>query len=198
MSEDENPYLSDYEDEYMDDIKRLKMIGIFDDYAAARNFKKTIIGENVAVDEDEGEGEDENEDEELSTINITIQPSIEEEEIAESIPSPIHVVDTIKCGLLISSPLDTTLYKAPKSGDAVMIWKYAKIPAQACIREIESGLIDWAFTYATLEVIEGHISKVIWTTQSECKCSSSWSAFIRWILCASVSTNSNISKQDIT
>jgi len=173
MNKEENPYLSDYEDNYDDDVERLKLLGIFDDYAAKNNY--------VAKNEDD--------DDEAPIINVTIQPLIENEEISESIPSPIHVVDTIKAGLLISSPLDTTLYKVPKSGDVVNIWKYAKIPAQACIRDIESGLIDWAFTYATLEVTEGRISKVIWTTQNDCKCSSSWSAFIRWILCASISTN---------
>lgn len=92
--------------------------------------------------------------------------------------------------LLISSIRDIMLYKCPprKSFDARKIWKLAKIPRRAYIREIETLLLDWAFTYAVLEISGKKIVKISWTSKSNCHCQSTWPAFIRWIVCASVST----------
>jgi hypothetical protein len=92
--------------------------------------------------------------------------------------------------LLISSTRDIMLYKCPprKSFDARKIWKLAKIPRRAYIREIETLLLDWAFTYAVLEISGKKIVKISWTSKSNCHCQSTWPAFIRWIICASVST----------
>ncbi len=92
--------------------------------------------------------------------------------------------------LLITSLADKTLYKCPpqKSFDARKIWKLAKIPRHAYIRDIETLLLDWAFTYAVLEISDKKIVNITWKSKSNCRCESTWPAFLRWMLCATVSS----------
>lgn len=94
-----------------------------------------------------------------------------------------------KDDLLISSLSDKTPYKCPPrtSFDARKIWKTAKIPQVAYIRDIESLLIDWAFTYAVLEISGKNIVRISWKSKSNCRCHSTWHAFLQWILCATIS-----------
>lgn len=92
--------------------------------------------------------------------------------------------------LYVTSNLDKTVYFMPPktSGDTRKIWRYAKIPAWAFARDIEIQLIDWAYTYADLVIEDRQIKKITWTTKSNSKCSSTWTAFIRWIICSTLST----------
>lgn len=105
-------------------------------------------------------------------------------------PSPNPIQDSInfpKESLLVFSNTDKTVYKMPsrKAYDARKIWRYAKISSISQIREIEIKLLDWAFTYANLKIINNKIESIIWKTHSGCFCSSKWVTFIKWILCAS-------------
>lgn len=94
-----------------------------------------------------------------------------------------------KSELMISSLEDRTLYKRPsrKSIDARKIWKSAKIPPKAYIYDIESLLLDWAFTHAYLEIYDKKIKKIIWKSKSNCRCESTWKTFLQWIICGSLS-----------
>jgi hypothetical protein len=98
-------------------------------------------------------------------------------------------LDFSKSELMISSTQDKTLYKIPprKSFDARKIWRIAKIPRVAVIHDIESLLLDWAFTNAYLEIYNKKIKKIIWKSKSNCRCESNWKAFLQWIVCASQS-----------
>jgi hypothetical protein len=106
-------------------------------------------------------------------------------------PSPKPIKDSITFpieSLLTFPDTDKTLYKIPprKAYDARKIWRYAKISQVAQIRQIELKLLDWAFTYANLKITDNKIEAIIWRTQSGCLCSSKWTTFIKWILCASL------------
>jgi hypothetical protein len=92
--------------------------------------------------------------------------------------------------LLISSTSDITNYKCPPriSSDARKIWKSANIPRISNAREIEILLLNWAFTYASLEIRDRKIISINWQSKSNCRCQSTWKAFIKWILCACLST----------
>ena len=107
-------------------------------------------------------------------------------------PTPTDIQPTLdfnKEMLLISSINDNHVYKRPskKSAEARKIWRYAKIPSIATIYEIEYKLLDWAFTYASLEIVDKKIVKVTWRSPNNCVCSSKWSTFIRWMICATLS-----------
>lgn len=92
--------------------------------------------------------------------------------------------------ILISSPEDRTSYKIPsrQSQDARRIWKEAKIHSISFPYDIEKRLLNWASKYAYLEVKNNIVISITWKTKSECKCSSSWRTFLRWMMCASVAT----------
>lgn len=94
-----------------------------------------------------------------------------------------------KSELLIFSNYEPTTYKQPhsKSIDAHHIWKEANIPNIASIQHIELLLLDWAYTYASLEINENKIKQITWNLHNSTKCISSWSGFIKWITCASIS-----------
>jgi hypothetical protein len=114
------------------------------------------------------------------------------DEIESNPPSPKPIQKSItypKEHLLVFPDTDRTLYKIPprRAHDARKIWRYAKISKVAQIREIESKLLDWAFTYANLKIIDNKIHAIIWRTFSGCLCSSKWGTFVKWIICASVS-----------
>jgi hypothetical protein len=106
-------------------------------------------------------------------------------------PSPQSIqtsIDFPKEELLIFLNTDTKIYKIPsrKSKDARKIWRYAKINNVAQINEIESKLLDWAFTYANLKITNKKIEAILWRTHSGCLCSSKWSTFVKWIICATL------------
>lgn len=109
----------------------------------------------------------------------------EDETPISDIQSTLHFS---KDDLLISSYNDKTLYKKPsrKSSDARKIWKQAKIPKASVIHDIESLLLDWAFTHSFLEIEDKKIKSIIWRSKSNCRCQSTWPAFLKWILCASL------------
>jgi len=94
-----------------------------------------------------------------------------------------------KKDLLIYSERDLNVYKKPprKSFDARKIWKQAKIPKTANIYIIESLLLDWAFSHAYLEIKDKKIKKIKWISKSQCRCESTWHAFLKWIVCSTVS-----------
>lgn len=116
---------------------------------------------------------------------------LESFELESNPPTPTNIQPTLdfsKESLLISSPSNTQIYKRPprKAHDARKVWRYAKIPSAATIREIEYKLLDWAYTYAALEITDKKIKKITWRTHSNCVCSCAWGTFIKWIICASV------------
>ena len=107
-------------------------------------------------------------------------------------PSPKQLQNSIDFPiehLLEFSNTDNTQYKIPPrmAYDARKIWRYAKISKIAQIREIEPKLLDWAFTYANLKITNNKIQNIIWKTHSKCICSSKWTTFVKWMLCASIS-----------
>jgi hypothetical protein len=91
--------------------------------------------------------------------------------------------------LLISDYNDTTLYKIPPhtSFDAREIWESAKIDKYAIIYDIESSLLDWAFSHAHLEINNNKITKITWNSKNNYRCEFTWKAFLQWIICASLS-----------
>ena len=99
------------------------------------------------------------------------------------------VLDYPKECLLISNKFDKALYKRPprKSFDARKIWRQAHIPRNAHIQDIEYLLLDWAFTYARLEIQDKQIKYIFWRSQSNCLCQATWRSFLRWIICSTLS-----------
>ncbi len=89
---------------------------------------------------------------------------------------------------LISSKTDYSFYNIPKriTSDAYKIWKDANIPETDTIYHIELKLLEWARINATLEIMDNKIISITWKSVSGCGFQSSWSAFIKWIICASV------------
>lgn len=113
-------------------------------------------------------------------------------EVESNPPTPKSIDSVLpfsKEWLYVTSNLDKTVYFMPPktSGDTRKIWRYAKIPAWAFARDIEIQLIDWAYTYAELVIEDRRIKKITWTTKSNSKCSSTWPAFVRWIICSTFS-----------
>lgn len=122
--------------------------------------------------------EEKDDDIELDTIELESNP-----------PTPTDIqpsLDFSKKALLISSIYDKQMYRRPpkKSIDARRVWKYAKIPSIATIYEIEYKLLDWAYTYASLEIVDKKIIRITWRAPSECTCTCAWSTFLKWIICA--------------
>jgi hypothetical protein len=107
-------------------------------------------------------------------------------DIIEPLNDIQNILDYPKEYLLITSRYSKAFYKRPglAAGDARYIWKQAHLPHLACVQDIEYLLLDWAFTYADLEIKDRKICGVAWLTKSECLCRASWSAFLHWILCA--------------
>jgi hypothetical protein len=98
-------------------------------------------------------------------------------------------IDYPKEELLIFSKNDMKIYKIPseKAKDARKVWVGANINDFAHITEIESKLLDWAFTNANLKISNKQIDAILWKTESGCFCSSKWRTFVKWIVCASLS-----------
>jgi hypothetical protein len=90
--------------------------------------------------------------------------------------------------LLIFSNTEPKIYQHPPSSsiDAYHIWKNANIPKKSSIQNIELLLLDWAHTYASLEIIQNKITKISWYLINNTKCTSTWSGFIHWIICSSI------------
>lgn len=88
--------------------------------------------------------------------------------------------------LTTTANTDKQIYKVPPptSRDARQIWMKASIPNMATIRTVERRLLDWALTNAILQITDGSITHITWNTAHRCVCSSSWPAFLRWIICA--------------
>lgn len=99
-------------------------------------------------------------------------------------------LDYPKQVLFISSLHNRRVYKMPhiKSIDAYKIWNEAGIPLNAYENIIESQLLDWAYTYAQLEIVDRKIVSIKWSGSSNSICEASWPAFLKWILCASISS----------
>jgi hypothetical protein len=107
-------------------------------------------------------------------------------------PAPSNIQDSLtfpKELLFTTSELDNTIFKIPpyNSYDARKIWECARIPSIATIRLIETLLLDWAYTYASLEIVNNSIKRITWKSTSGCVCHSKWPTFVHWMICASVS-----------
>jgi hypothetical protein len=116
---------------------------------------------------------------------------LESFELESNPPTPTNIQPTLdfsKESLLVSSPTNHQIYKRPprKAHDARKVWRYAKIPSAATIREIECKLLDWAYTYASLEITNKKIVRITWRTHSNCVCTCKWETFLKWIVCASL------------
>jgi hypothetical protein len=100
------------------------------------------------------------------------------------------ILDYPKECLLTSNKYDKCLYKRPskKSSDARKIWRQAHIPRHACVQDIEYLLLDWAFTYARLQIQDKKIEYIYWRSGSNCHCQATWAAFLHWMLCSSISS----------
>ena len=96
------------------------------------------------------------------------------------------ILDYPKECLLTASYDNKTFYTIPplSAADARHIWIHAHIPRQACIQDIEYLLLDWAYTYAHLEISDRRVKHIAWPTSSNCICQATWPAFLRWIICA--------------
>jgi len=102
------------------------------------------------------------------------------------LPDIQTALDFPKQELFISQITDINNYKRPpkKSHDARKIWKAAYIPKLATIRQIEVALLDWAYTYAYLEIKDKKIVSITWKSDSQCTCRAKWASFLRWMICA--------------
>lgn len=123
------------------------------------------------------------------TIRI---PEEKDMELESNPPTPTNIQPTLdfsKESLLISSIYDKKIYRCPpkKSIEARKVWRYAKIPSTATIHEIEYKLLDWAFNYASLEIVDTKIKYITWRSDSNCSCTSNWTTFLKWIICATQS-----------
>ena len=96
--------------------------------------------------------------------------------------------DSQKAPPLISSYTDMTLYKIPKNilSDAHKIWKAATIPEIDTIYNIERQLFEWATNNASLDIRNNKIIGIKWKSANGCGFQSTWPAFIKWFICASV------------
>jgi hypothetical protein len=135
---------------------------------------------------------------ESQTPRLTIDIPAEEKETYEEespsfSPSPTNYVNSPHEVKLISAANDMLRYTIPSKDayDARRIWKRARIPHYSNVRDIETRLISWAFKHAQIKVVDDTITKISWLTHSNCICTSTWSAFIKWMLCAS-SSDSNL------
>lgn len=117
---------------------------------------------------------------------FTIAESSDDDNI-NTIDNIQSILSYSKYELLITSYLEKKEYRRPthKSRDARNIWKSAKIPKYATIYNIELLLLDWAFTYASLEIYDKKIISIKWNTINNSKCQSTWKCFLHWIICAS-------------
>jgi|688.fasta_scaffold180345_6 hypothetical protein len=117
----------------------------------------------------------------------------DKDSVTDSSPSYLTDIQTIldypKELLLTSNKYDKCLYKRPskKSSDARKIWRQAHIPRHAYVQDIEYLLLDWAFTYAHLKIENKKIEYIYWRSGSNCHCQATWTAFLHWILCSSIS-----------
>ena len=118
--------------------------------------------------------------------NFNINDS-SDEDTTNTIDNIQTILNYSKYELLITSYLEKKEYRQPahKSRDARNIWKSAKIPKYATIYNIELLLLDWAFTYASLEIYDKKIMSIEWNITNNSKCQSTWKCFIHWIICAS-------------
>jgi hypothetical protein len=109
-------------------------------------------------------------------------------------PPPKTQITSTTDVILITSIEDTTEYIIPSKSayDARRIWKRARIPHYSIVRDIETKLVNWAFKYAQLKIVDNKIQMISWITHSKCICSSTWSAFIKWMLCACLSDTDRI------
>jgi hypothetical protein len=108
-------------------------------------------------------------------------------DIVETFPiNPIQTSLDSRDVLLITTE-NPKLYRIPPNttADTRRIWIHANIPQAARIRDIEMKLLDWAFTYANLEIIDKKITWIDWKLGNT-TCGSTWSAFLKWILCGSI------------
>lgn len=113
---------------------------------------------------------------------------------AEDSLSPPHsplidiqtVLDFPKHELYLTAITDENIYKEPpkQSHDARKVWRAAQLPRVSTIREVEIALLNWANTYARLEIKDRKILSITWISESKCTCRSTWAAFIRWMACA--------------
>ncbi len=84
------------------------------------------------------------------------------------------------------------LFKKPnrKSKDAYYVWKKSRLPEYASAELIESQLNKWALKYATLECdTDPNIWTITWKNKSGVTFTSKMSTFIKWMQCASMSSN---------
>jgi hypothetical protein len=111
--------------------------------------------------------------------SLCYDPDLVEDKLIQDIP---------KSQLLISSKTDISFHKIPKNKGcaAYKIWNEAGIPELETLHRIESSLLDWADKSAELEISDGKITKIKWKSCSGYDFQSSWTAFIKWILCASM------------
>lgn len=93
-----------------------------------------------------------------------------------------------KTELLLSSKNDKVFYKMPSKSakDVYTIWKAARIPRAATRYNIEILLLDWAHTHATLEIVDKRIAYIKWKSVNNSICEATWSAFLKWFLCATI------------
>jgi hypothetical protein len=113
---------------------------------------------------------------ESQTPRLTIDIPNEEKETYEDespsfSPSPTNYVIGSYDLTFCSSIDDITIYVIPSKDayDARRIWKRARISHSSNVRDID----------------------ISWITHSNCICSSTWSTFLKWMLCA-CSSNSNV------
>ena len=122
----------------------------------------------------------------------TISVSETTESIRPYIP-PIHVPNAVvehpaEYGgvRLLTSEYDQHLYGIPPLGcfHARTIWLQAGLPLHALARFLEIKMIDWACTYALLDIQHKEIRSVRYQTSRDCLYFCSWHVFLRWIMCA--------------
>ncbi len=125
-------------------------------------------------------------------LSITI-PDDDIDMISYNVPTPNNIqsaLDYPKELLMTWSISNKQRYMCPpvSSHDARQVWLNAKLPpfVTATASEIERKLLDWAFTYASLEIVGRKIKSITWHTTS--RHVADWDTFLKWIICASKSS----------
>jgi hypothetical protein len=118
---------------------------------------------------------------------VNINPSCNKKENNIYIPRIItsHVIDSED--YMDNVPEEMFKHPPKSSKDAYNVWKDAKLPKYASKSLIESELTKWAIQNAFINSTSNSDTSewiITWKTKSDVSCTSKFTTFIKWMLCA--------------
>lgn len=105
------------------------------------------------------------------------------------LPLVVEESPVVYCGVrLLTSEYDQHLYGIPPPScfHARTIWFQAGLPMRALGRWLEVKLVDWAYTYALVDIQAEEIRSVRYQASGNCLYFCSWRVFLRWMMCACI------------